>query len=322
MEKPLVSCIIPVYNASQYLHRCIDSVLAQSYSNLEVVLVDDGSTDNSGAICDEYASKCDNIRVHHLENGGASLARQYGLKASLGEYVSFVDSDDYISPNYIQVLLTLVKQHDVPIAACNVTRTQPGEMPQWPTTSQKSQLLNFEELMPRFFKYEFWGFPGKLYKRKLFDTIEFPHATLSEDYMVMTQIFSNTRYLAVTDSALYAYEYHSSSLSHTALSSRAFEEFENVTWVLDYVDEHFPEYMPNALSNAVETCVKLYMRKPLDKKHQYSAQFNNILTFLRNRRRAIKINSFIPKNVRRLAVAISYVPNLTLIANRFLSFLK
>ncbi len=322
MEKPLVSCIIPVYNASQYLHRCIDSVLAQSYSNLEVVLVDDGSTDNSGAICDEYASKCDNIRVHHLENGGASLARQYGLKASLGEYVSFVDSDDYISPNYIQVLLTLVKQHDVPIAACNVTRTQPGEMPQWPTTNHNSQLLDFEELMPRFFKYEFWGLWGKIYDRHKFDGIQFPIATISEDYAIMAQLFDKTRCMAYTNLALYAYEYHPSSLSHTALSSRAFEEFENVTWVLDYVDEHFPDYTPNALSNAVETCIKLYMRKPLDKKHQYSAQFNNILSFLRNYRRDIKINSFLPKNVRRLAVSISYAPDFILTANRLLSFLK
>lgn len=318
MEKPLISCIIPVYNATQYIRRCIDSVLGQSHTKMEVVLVDDGSTDDSGAICDEYAAKHDNIHVFHIANGGASLARRYGLQASRGEYVTFVDSDDYISPDYVQVLLSLVQQYDVPIAACNVIRTQPGEIPQWPTTNHNSRLLDFEELMPRFFKYEFWGFGGKLYKRELFDAIEFPCATLSEDYMVMTQIFSITRSLTFTDAKLYAYEYHPSSLSHTALSSRAFEEFDNVTWVLDYVNEHFPEYAPNALSNVVETCVKLYLRKPNDKKRQYVDQFNTVLSFLRNNRCDIKSNQILPSNVRRLAVALSYFPDLTLTAHRFL----
>ncbi len=104
MENPSISVIVPVYNVEKYLPKCIDSILQQSYSDFELILVDDGSPDNCGAICDEYARKDERIRVFHQENAGLSCARNLGLKNSIGEYIAFVDSDDYVKPNYLRDL--------------------------------------------------------------------------------------------------------------------------------------------------------------------------------------------------------------------------
>lgn len=105
MENPKISIIVPVYNAERYLHRCIESILAQTFKDFELLLIDDGSKDNSGYICNEYAGKDERVKVWHKENGGVSSARNVGLDNVKGEWVTFVDSDDYISSNYFDNLL-------------------------------------------------------------------------------------------------------------------------------------------------------------------------------------------------------------------------
>ena len=106
MSNGLVSLIVPVYKAEKYIHQCIDSLLAQSYNNIEIVLVDDGSPDNCGAICDEYSSKDNRIKVIHQKNGGVSAARNTGIAHSRGEWIAFVDADDKVTNDYIEKLIT------------------------------------------------------------------------------------------------------------------------------------------------------------------------------------------------------------------------
>ena len=112
-RETMLSVIVPVYNVEAYLPRCVDSILAQSYSNLEVILVDDGAKDASGAICDAYAAKDPRVKVIHKENGGLSSARNAGLDIALGEYIAFVDSDDWIEPDAYQHLLEVMERYDV-----------------------------------------------------------------------------------------------------------------------------------------------------------------------------------------------------------------
>ena len=107
MQKKLVSIIVPIYKVEKYLKQCLDSILNQTYENIEIILVDDGSPDNCGKICDEYASNDKRIRVIHKENGGLSSARNAGLDVATGEYISFIDSDDYVSENFIKRLYDL-----------------------------------------------------------------------------------------------------------------------------------------------------------------------------------------------------------------------
>lgn len=313
IKKPLISIIIPVYNAELYLNRCLDSVLCQDYANIEIILVDDGSTDNSGEICDNYALRDSRIKVTHIPNGGASMARKRGLDIGKGQYVTFVDSDDWVSPYYVSTLYQMIDQYGVNVSSCGVQRIeQDNDYRKEVTKTYNSQLLSFEKLMPRFFKYEFWGFWGKIYLKCCLDKLDFPIATLSEDYYVMTQLFDKERQLAITDAPLYYYEYHESSLSHQKLSLRAFEEYENVKGVYDYVCHNMPQYKDNALSNLVETAVKLIFFIKQDTEDCYKEQFSIISKFLKNTRKEILKNNLIPKGVKLLALGMSIEPEVTI----------
>ena len=122
----MISVIVPVYNAEKYLHRCIKRILAQDYTDFELLLIDDGSTDNSGTICDEYAIKDNRIRVFHKENGGVSSARNWGLDNAIGEYIMFVDSDDYMLPGMLEVMLSTLESKKADLVVCGTTETGGG----------------------------------------------------------------------------------------------------------------------------------------------------------------------------------------------------
>ena len=118
-QAPLISLIVPIYNVASYVDRCVASLVNQTYSNLEILLVDDGSTDGSGALCDEWAKKDSRIHVVHKENGGLSDTRNQGIKLSKGDYLAFIDGDDYIAPEYCEKLYQALAAHDADIALCN-----------------------------------------------------------------------------------------------------------------------------------------------------------------------------------------------------------
>lgn len=278
---PLISIIVPIYNAATYLERCFRCLREQRYPTLEFVLVDDGSTDKSGEMCDQIAAKDGRFKVFHIKNGGASLARKYGLERAKGEFVSFIDCDDCVSTDYIKQLYDLIALHNVNISACRVQRIF-NESEISTQIEGEQGLLRFEELMPRFFKYEFWGLYGKLYKRNIFGEVAFPSATLSEDYHVMSQLFLQERLMAYTDAPLYYYEYHEGSLSHLAISKRAFEEFENVKAVYEMMQARAPQYVEMALSNVVETCLKLLSMNHKDSTKEFATLAIPLRQFLRS----------------------------------------
>ena len=278
---PLISIVVPVYNASMYLERCFRCLQEQNYPTLEFVLVDDGSTDQSGEMCDQIATKDGRFKVFHIKNGGASLARKYGLERAKGEFVSFMDCDDCVDSRYIEQLFELIQTYGTNISACRVQRIfKESEIP---TQIEGEQgLLQFEKLMPRFFKYEFWGLYGKLYRKKVFEKITFPQATISEDYYVMAQLFLQEGNMAYTYAPLYYYEYHEGSLSHLAISKRAFEEFENVKAVYEMMQARTPQYVEMALSNVVETCLKLLSMNHRESSQKYKEFAKPLRQFLRS----------------------------------------
>lgn len=306
----LVSVIIPVYNSERFLRRCLDSVIAQDYEGFEIILVDDGSTDNSGTICEEYAEKYANIAVYHKKNEGASLARKYGLGKTKGRYVCFIDSDDWVVPYYISKLYTLIEKYNVNVSACSIQRVKISNNRHSNIRDvNQSSVLQYEELMPRFFKYEFWGFPGKLYLSSSLRSLDYPKATIGEDYYVMAQLFSKERQIAYTEESLYYYEYHENSLSHQKLSNKAFEEFENVKAAYEYIAKNMPEYADYALSNVVETCVKLYsLVKDKEKRMDYKVHLSSISSFLKKHFKDIICCKPLNGNVKLLALLLTVSP--------------
>ena len=311
---PLISIIVPVYNAVTYLERCFRCLQEQSYPTLEFVLVDDGSTDKSGEMCDQIATKDGRFKVFHIKNGGASLARKYGLERAEGEFVSFMDCDDCVSTDYIKQLYDLIVLHNVNISACRVQRIF-NESEISTQIEGEQCLLRFEELMPRFFKYEFWGFPAKLYNREIFHNAKFPTATLSEDYYVMAQLFLQEGNMAYTDAPLYYYEYHEGSLSHLKLSKRAFEEYDNVLAVYELIKVHATLYAEMALSNVVETCVKLLSMTHKDSTKEFATLAIPLRQFLQSHFWKIIYSNAIYWKLKAVATFEYYIATLRIIIN-------
>lgn len=307
MSHHLISIIIPVYNSNIHLRRCLDSVVIQSYENIEIILIDDGSTDTSPQICNEYSHKYDNIKVFHIPNGGASLARKYGIEMAEGDYLAFVDSDDYIAPNYISAMYDALKRYDTKVSCCGVRIVYSNESIKFDKTFS-SVILEKDELMTRFFNYEFWGLPGALYHRSVFEDIVFPQATLSEDYLIKTQMFLKERRIALVESPLYFYEKHEGSLSNTKLSSRAFEEYDNVKAVYDIIKNEEPKFELLAQKNVVETCIKLMLMGCRAEREQYSLQYSTIKAFLKEHIKEILQNGNILIKQRMIALALVYFP--------------
>ena len=141
----LVSVIVPVYNIEQYLNICMDSILAQSYHSLQIVLVDDGSTDNSGVICDEYAAKDPRVTVIHKENGGLSDARNAGIEIVKGEYVTFVDSDDMLNPRTIEYLIDLITEYNGDISVCQSMVVQENDFDYSQFTNNSDEIIQLSD---------------------------------------------------------------------------------------------------------------------------------------------------------------------------------
>lgn len=310
-KQPLISCIIPVFNAEQYLHRCINSVLAQDYLALEIILIDDGSNDKSPEICDEYAAKHCNIVVQHIPNSGASLARKVGVELAKGKYLTFVDADDYVIYNYVSAMFKALQKYNTTIAGCGSQCIKPGneaKIVNRPTTI----LLKDDTLMTRFFNYEFWALWGGLYLKSVFTNIDFPKATLSEDYYIKCQMFLCNCKMAYVDTPSYIYEKHEDSLSNTKLSPKAFEEFENTMAVYEIIRNQNPQYTQLALKNAIETCVKLLLMGNVKQHKKYHEKYALIKKFLKFHFIEIFKNRYLLRNVKILALALRYFPYLYL----------
>jgi glycosyltransferase involved in cell wall biosynthesis len=189
MSSGVISIIIPVYNTGQFLNRCVESVLQQSYRNIEVLLIDDGSTDNSGKLCDEWEKKDARIRTIHKENGGLSDARNAGLDAASGEFIAFVDSDDYIAPDMIQKLYDAIKKNNAEMSICRFLfvdekgtpiRGKNKRIPEIEGTFSTHDVLKQAAEIGWYYTVA-WN---KLYKRSLFSEIRFPKGRLHEDLFV------------------------------------------------------------------------------------------------------------------------------------------
>lgn len=210
MNAPLISVIIPIYNVEPYLHRCVDSVLAQTYRNIEIILVDDGSPDNCPAICDEYAEKDSRVKVIHKENGGVSSARNAGLDIAKGDYIGFVDSDDWIEPDMYEVLYSAIQNTGADIASIvvNTGDTQPikkGNVKLFTSSEALKEVCKPQIGLP----VSVWS---KLSKAELFENIRFSNEiTIGEDKLINGKLYLKSCSIAYQPYACYHYFYREGS---------------------------------------------------------------------------------------------------------------
>lgn len=217
-----ISIIVPVYNVEALLPRCLDSICGQTFRDLEIILVDDGATDGSGRICDEYARKDARIRVIHQPNAGLAGARNTGLQIAEGEYVGFVDSDDRIAPDMYETLLDSITSREADIAVCaRFLETEAGEVsPMW--VLPEPQMMDSHEAVRRLLRGDgldaaAWD---KLYRRELFDGLRYPLKYVSEDIPVTYRLLCRAKRIVHCGKPLYYYLQRAGSLSHAAFSEK------------------------------------------------------------------------------------------------------
>lgn len=208
MNHPLVSIIIPIYKVEAYLRRCLNSVINQTYTNLEIILVDDGSPDNCPQICDDYTHKDHRIVVIHKKNGGLSDARNAGLDVCKGKFISFVDSDDWLDEKYIEVLLNLADKNNADITIGEHEKICNDKPFFIENKKEKSLALSTQDALIILFKRNHLSFIlswGKLYRKSLFDEIRFPEGKFHEDEFTTYLIFQNAAKIVYTPQVLYYY---------------------------------------------------------------------------------------------------------------------
>lgn len=205
-EDPLVSIIIPVYNTEQHLQKCLDSVINQTYHNIEIILIDDGSTDNSGKICDDYAKKDDRVKVYHQKNSGVSCARNLGLDVAQGEYISFIDSDDYIDCELLQQVVSKVRHQEFDIIIFGYNEIKANGIYPIPIDSNVMLHNKTENILEDVLMDRIPNFPcNKIYKKNLWDVIRFPLGHIYEDMFVIPQVFAQAKIIGWISSPLYYY---------------------------------------------------------------------------------------------------------------------
>lgn len=209
---PLISVIVPVYKVEKYIHRCVDSILAQTFTNFELFLVDDGSPDNCGRICDEYAENDDRIIAIHKENGGLSDARNVALDRITGEYVTFIDSDDYVTDNHVETLYNAIMSTNADIAVANITSFSDNRTDlTFYQPAKEIKLLEGNAVFETIYQ------PcacAKLYKRSVFDDIRYPDGRLYEDTFVYHDVLAKINCLVLTGVNTYFYLVREDSIMH------------------------------------------------------------------------------------------------------------
>lgn len=223
--KPLISVIVPVYKVEAYLGRCVSSIQAQTYPNIEIILVDDGSPDNCGKLCDEYAQNDLRIRVIHKANGGLSSARNAGIDAAAGEYLGFVDSDDWISVDMYEKLYSLIEKYDVPLAYGGrfdySSRTHTESIGLCPP---REEVVTGEEMVRRIFTWDHLDSAAcdKLYHRDLFENIRYPLGIIGEDIPTTYRLAMKAEKAVACPLPFYHYFHREGSITTTAVSDRDF----------------------------------------------------------------------------------------------------
>lgn len=219
-----ISVIVPVYNVEKYIKRCVESILNQTFKDYELILIDDGSTDQSGKICDQFVTKYTNVRCYHKRNGGLSDARNYGIEKSKSEYITFIDSDDYVSSQYLECLYKACVSTNSKISVClskNVYSLNNDENCFFNLDDKgKIEVYSGNELIEYALKGEKGSLSawGKLYDTSFFENKRFPVGCLYEDMKVIYEIFLQCDIISFVNSPLYFYFQRPDSIVHSKMS--------------------------------------------------------------------------------------------------------
>lgn len=326
-----ISVIVPIYNVEKYLPKCIDSIIGQTYKNLEIILVNDGSPDNSRAICEEYASKDSRIKVVNKENGGLSDARNAGLDVATGVYVSFIDSDDYIHEEYCGNLMSLMVKHDAEVAQCEFLKVYnegiEDSVSEQPPENENITVLSRVEALNNLFNEQYvnsvvvWN---KLYKRNLFKNIRFPKGKVHEDEYTTYKVLFETKKVVCTSKQMYYYLQRSDSIMGNEFNIKRLDKLGACQEQIVFYKENKLFDLENKAKISFDNNLRISMinvlKSNLDNKNEV---FHNLINFYKKndsfhsnnlvvsfkKRIGISVFKYSPEFIVRILFSLFYIKN-------------
>ena len=261
----LISVIVPVYNVEGYLKQCINSLLEQTYTKLEVLLIDDGSTDGSSRICDDYSVRDKRIKVFHQENKGLSGARNTGIENMRGKYVTFVDSDDYVSDDYIKELYRILKETDADISCVSGNKFF-GEKIQdiGEKNNEELKTYNRKEAFKRMlYRKDVNSYAwGKLFKNEVFNDVRFPEGLLFEDVRTIYKLYDKADKITISTQRLYYYRQRQGSIVNSEFTPAKMQQVTASQEIVKFVEDKYPELTAAAISKCFIAAVDVFRRIP------------------------------------------------------------
>ena len=283
-----ISVIVPVYNVEQYLERCVDSIISQTYTNLEIILVNDGSTDNSGKLCDELAKKDERIRVIHKENGGLSDARNRGIDEAESDLVGFIDSDDYIDSDMYEVLLKNLNNTDADLSMCalydvynNTAEAQVTNKETWKLSSEQAIKMVMEA------KILSVTAVNKLYRKSLFTDLKFEVGKIAEDAFIMIKLLDKCEKIVATNEKKYYYVHRENSITTQKFSTKFLNVIEAYEQNSNIISEKYPKLKDVAQTRMNWAYFYVLDRLLLDDNYNDKELENKLISYLKNYRKDI-----------------------------------
>lgn len=310
--KDLISVIIPIYNKEKYLDNCLKSIINQSYKEIEIILINDGSTDSSEEICKRYKSKDNRIKLISTENRGAASARNTGIENAVGKYLSFIDADDYIENTYYETMLDLIKTHNAQIAECGFERINEGEKYTFPKKNQETRVMTRKEAL-----IELYGkddkehvktviMCNKLFESNLFKNIRYISGRIIDDETIIYRLIEQCKRIVETNDILYGYVQSSNSIMRKDFSMKRLDD--SIT-VYDECIEHF-KYEPDIQACCLKRAIYFYgeflekiskssnidkkeaTKKVIDKFNQKLLQLENLQTEIKEKIKCKEVVDF------------------------------
>ena len=276
MMEEKISVIVPVYNVEDYIERCVESILKQTYTNFELILINDGSTDASGKLCDLFASKNDNIRVFHIENKGVSNARNLGIEQSLGNWLTFIDSDDFVTNDYLETLIGAVEgDASVGFSIACLHHIKNGEVTELSVLSGKKERWSAEQTMKELLATTRTSFfpVAKLFKKEILSSFTFnTDYHLAEDALFLTEVLLNTRCSSVfVDKPIYYYDHREGSAT-TSVTKHVFDTIEVYKIIISEVFQIFPKLKTELVNRECWSYITVYDKIIFTDSSQYPTE--------------------------------------------------
>ena len=293
---PLITIIIPVYNIKKYLHDCIESILSQTYQNLEIILVDDGSTDGSEKFVDDYAKSDKRIKVVHQKNMGLSGARNTGLKHTTGKYVTFVDSDDRIEPSMIESLFNALTESHADVSICSFKEIYPNGKIKDFSHNYPKQVFTTEQALANMLQEN--GFmistTMKLFPTNYFKGIKFPVDKLHEDVGTTYKLIMKAKKIVFIPNEYYVYVHHNNSIINQTFDERKFDLIKLTDQMCDDIDQYYPDLKNVTNERRMRARFSILRQIPLN--HLKTKEVINYLKghqeFITNNPKATKTDKF------------------------------